>query len=54
MLTRAELIRYNQNNLKTDDSELNRTAALLAKLKTKQFEQRRKKNERYKKADTDD
>ena len=54
MLTRAELIRYNQSNLRTDDSELNRTAALLAKLKTKQFEQRRKKNERYKKADTDD
>ena len=54
MLTRAELARYNQNHLKTDSSDLNLTAALVAKLKARQCELRRKQNERYKKTDTDD
>ena len=54
MLTRSELARYNQNHLKTDSSDLNLTAALVAKLKARQCELRRKQNERYKKTDTDD
>lgn len=34
-LTRAELARYNQDNLKTDNPDYNMTAVILAKLKTK-------------------
>ena len=41
-LTRAELARYNQDKLYRDDADISLSAAVIAKLKTKVFDAKKK------------